>query len=580
MKHLTLLLSIILLLSACKAKKPTANVINEKTTNNTNEFSSQKEEVAFKNLFFEALRQKSLGNTEDAIESFEKVLEKQPNNDAAYFEMSKIYSEDGNFLFALEKAEKAASLNNQNKWYLLQLARMQKRNLKYDESLKTYEKLTELDPKNLDFLIGLSEGYMASNQLEKAANTLTKIEAIVGQNDELSQQKQMLYLKAGKKDKAIEEIEKLLAKSPNEPKYISMLAQLYEEMGEKEKAVVQYKKMLDLNDKDGMASLSLARHYKNNNAPEKIHPLMKTVFADEKLSPSLKLTIALDYIEESITNPTIKTETEELIDIMKETHPNNVKSYVSAGDFHIQHGQLKKARDNYIKASEIDNNSYPIWIQLLTIDLETKNNQHLYDDSKKALELFPTQPMFYLYNGMAANLLKKHKEATETLTAGKDLVIDNKDLSADFYRNLGEAHHELKEYKEADKAFENSLAINPNQPYLLNNYSYYLSVRKENLTRAAEMAKKANNLVEGNPSFEDTYGWVLFQQGKYKEAKIWIKKALDDDGNSGVILEHYGDVLFKLNETEEALKYWEKAKSKDGYTDKLNEKIRTKKYVE
>ena len=82
-------------------------------------------------------------------------------------------------------------------------------------------------------------------------------------------------------------------------------------------------------------------------------------------------------------------------------------------------------------------------------------------------------------------------------------------------------------------------------------------------------------------SFEDTYGWVLFQQENYKEAKEWIENALSHGGDqSAVILEHYGDVLFKLGETEKALTYWKKAKQKEGYSDKLDQKIKEGKYVE
>jgi tetratricopeptide (TPR) repeat protein len=69
--------------------------------------------------------------------------------------------------------------------------------------------------------------------------------------------------------------------------------------------------------------------------------------------------------------------------------------------------------------------------------------------------------------------------------------------------------------------------------------------------------------MPNSKSFLDTYGWILYQQGNYTEAKIYIEKAIaaagDDDGT---LLEHLGDVYFKLNETEKAIEYWKKAKSK------------------
>ena len=55
---------------------------------------------------------------------------------------------------------------------------------------------------------------------------------------------------------------------------------------------------------------------------------------------------------------------------------------------------------------------------------------------------------------------------------------------------------------------------------MLNNYSYYLSLRKDKLEKAAELSKKSNNIYPKNASFNDTYGWILFQQEKFEEAEI------------------------------------------------------------
>lgn len=568
-----------LLLVNCTTKKGVTNGTNngDKTTTKV----SDTKDRAFRNLYFAALKEKGLENYDKAIELFEKCLKERPNHAASYHEISLIQKKDGSFVNALQNAEKAVEIDPNNKWYLVQLAEMQKKSLQYENVMKSYEKLVEIDPKNLDFLINLSEAYMVNSKPSKAADVINDIENIIGKNDDLIIQKKMLYLQAGETEKAIKEIEKLVENNPNTPKYLNMLGQVYDDVGEHEKAIEQYKKIVALNPNDGLASLSLAKYYKNNDKQDSVEKYMKVTFKDEKISPSLKLTILMDYIDESLKDEEVKKQTVELIDIMQGVHPESVKSYVVAGDFHMQHEQLNEAREAYLKASKLDNNSYPIWVQLLTIDMETQNNQHLYDDSKAALELFPTQPAFYLYNGIATYQLKQYDEALTALNTGKDLVIDDNSLLVDFYRYIGECHHAQKNYREADKAFEKSLEIKPNQPYLLNNYSYYLSVRRENLKRAEEMAEKANELLQNQASFEDTYGWVLFQQKKYTEAEKWLKQALEDGGsNSGTILEHYGDVLFFLDKKEEALNYWKKAKEKEGYSDKLDQKINTKQYVE
>jgi Tfp pilus assembly protein PilF len=114
---------------------------------------------------------------------------------------------------------------------------------------------------------------------------------------------------------------------------------------------------------------------------------------------------------------------------------------------------------------------------------------------------------------------------------------------------------------------------------VLNNYAYYLSLKGADLDKAEKMAKKAVTLEPGNASFEDTYGWVLFMQGKYSEAGEWISKALNSkEETSAEVMEHYGDVQYKLGDVQKALDYWIRAKQKGPGSGQLDKKINDKKY--
>ena len=65
------------------------------------------------------------------------------------------------------------------------------------------------------------------------------------------------------------------------------------------------------------------------------------------------------------------------------------------------------------------------------------------------------------------------------------------------------------------------------------------------------------------------------------ESEKWLSKAIDSGGsNSGTILEHYGDVLFKINRVEDAVEFWIKAKEIGGTTNQIENKIQQKKYYE
>ena len=129
-----------------------------------------------------------------------------------------------------------------------------------------------------------------------------------------------------------------------------------------------------------------------------------------------------------------------------------------------------------------------------------------------------------------------------------------------------------------NNAMLKALRKDPNNPLILNNYSYFLSLRAENLDRAAEMSKKSNLLQPRQASYQDTYAWILYQQNKYEEALEWILKALNNGGEkSGVIVEHYGDILFKLGEEAKAIEQWNAALELGDHSDELPNKIKAKK---
>ncbi|MBL7937323.1 MAG: tetratricopeptide repeat protein, partial [Bacteroidia bacterium] len=163
-----------------------------------------------------------------------------------------------------------------------------------------------------------------------------------------------------------------------------------------------------------------------------------------------------------------------------------------------------------------------------------------------------------------------------SLEDGIEFVYDNKPLLIEFYSNLGNAYNSIKNYAKSDKAFDDALKVDPDNALILNNYSYFLSLRKEKLEKAERYSKRSNELAPNNRSYIDTYGWILYQQGKYKEAEEWLSRAVKM-GSKSAISEHYGDVLYKLGRKEEALNYWQEAKTAGSGSELLDKKIADKK---
>jgi tetratricopeptide (TPR) repeat protein len=534
----TTLLFVSLLFFSCKTNK---EYVNKTLT------SSEVEKNRFTALYIKATNMAMLENTDKAIMLYEQCKELRPKSAATYYELSRLYALKRNAGQAYNNAEKAYELNPSNKWYLLQRAIVLKATSQNEKAIVAYEELIKLDKKNLSSLYELAQLYQENKKPKKAAETLSRIETISGKTPQMSYQKYMLLMDAGEEKQALKEISAVLEQSPE----------------------------------NGMGNLAMAQYYEKKGENEKVFDKMVYVFEDAGIRTDTKLNILMDYISKSKDDTEKQKETEKLIAIMKRMHPKDVKSYVAAGDYYLSKKETKKANENYEQALDFSTNSYPIYMQLLDNEFNAKNYAKVIEYATDAIELYPTQPVLFLYRGMGYKENKDFTNAVSSFKMGASVLIDDEKLEFEFFSKMGETYNDQKDYINSDKYFEKALNINGLEPFMLNNYSYYLSLRKDKLEKAAELSKKSNNIYPKNASFNDTYGWILFQQGKFTEAEIWLKKSIENGGDkSGTVLEHYGDVMIQLNKEAEALKYWNLAKEAGDFSDKLTDKIKDKKYYE
>lgn len=111
----------------------------------------------------------------------------------------------------------------------------------------------------------------------------------------------------------------------------------------------------------------------------------------------------------------------------------------------------------------------------------------------------------------------------------------------------------------AEADFRAALALNPNQPLVLNYLGYSLVEQRTNLEEAEEMIRRA---VAGQPNdgyIIDSLGWVLYRLGRFEEAVEPMEKAVELLPNDPIINDHLGDVYWKVGRKREAVFQWRRA---------------------
>ena len=530
-------------------------------------------------LLIDAKKEAVIGNLNGARDLFRQYIKRYEDDPVGYFELARLEAEQKNADEALRLCRLACKLDPENIWYSLFLAELCQGASKFTEAIAIYKKLVEKTPGNLDYLYQLAALYLQLEKYQNAIEIYDQIDEKAGVSEEIIIQKQKIYLHLNDLKGAEREIQKLIAAFPDEPRYYSILAEFYMANDMKAKALDIYKKIAAMDPENAYIHMSLADYYRKSGNKDQAFEELKLGFANPNLDVDTKVNILLSFYTVNQIYNDLKDQAFTLSKILIETHPKDPKVFSIYGDLLLQDKKMPEAREAFLKVLTIDSSRYAVWEQLLQLDLQLSEYDHLLVYSARATELFPDQPLPFLFSGLANLQLKKNEAALKSLAAGANLVVDNNDLLAQFYMYQGDALHAMKNETEAFMAYERSIKIKDDNGYVLNNYAYYLSLAGKELDKAEKMSKKAVALDPENASFQDTYGWVLFKQEKYKEAAEWILKAVQSkEEPSAEVLEHYGDALYKLGDAAGALEYWLKAKQKGTGSEFLEKKINEKKY--
>jgi tetratricopeptide (TPR) repeat protein len=526
-----------------------------------NEFKIKERTAAF----MDGNKQRFLGNMEEAEENYRKALRADPNHDPSMYELARIYLLQNRPDDAILMAENAASLNTQNVWYRLLLADLYKNTRRFDKLVEIYAGLVQLNPDKLEYRQDLATAYIITGDLRSAIDVYDDIEKITGITEETALKKRSLWIRLEKQNNALKEIEKLSASNPNNIRYLQILAESYVADENFSKALEIYQRIEQLDPDDPYIHISLSDLYRQKGDDDKAFEELKKGFANPDLDVDSKIQVLVAFYSfDQIFNAN-KDQALQLSGIILEAHPEDIRALSLYGDLLYRSEKYEQALEIINKVLEKDANNYANWEQKMFIENRLSKNDTLIETSRQAIELFPMQPLPYLFSGFANYQKKNYETAARSLERGLKLVVNNDLLLSQFYSTLGDIYNQLKEYEKSDENFDKALRLNPDDAFVLNNYAYYLSLRKTNLEKAKTMSARSNELEPDKPSFMDTYGWVLYQLGEYAQAEDWIKRAIENDQtNSSTLLEHYGDILYKLGNKEEALRYWKKAAAAEG----------------
>jgi tetratricopeptide (TPR) repeat protein len=139
---------------------------------------------------------------------------------------------------------------------------------------------------------------------------------------------------------------------------------------------------------------------------------------------------------------------------------------------------------------------------------------------------------------------------------------------------LGSVEERAGRFDSAVVRFQQLLAIDSGYAPALNYLGYMLAERGERLPYAQELIERALGLDSTNGAYIDSYGWVLFKQGKYDQALVQLLKAAEYITTDAVVFDHIGDVYRASGNETEARRYYQKALDIDPKNTAIGEKLK------
>ncbi len=527
---------------------------------------------------YNAVIQRNIGNYSLASSFIYNALKNDQTNPALYYELALLKLNEEKYEEATFLLEQAIKLDStQNDIYKKLLLNIYDKTNNGEKAIAILNSL--ITKGKTPYIIYQKAYFLIKGNKILEASELLKQELKDSNNPEIKSFLVELYLQTNNLDSAIFLLNQLEKQFPDNINPLIKLGVIHTMRGEDSLSFEKYQKAIFINhnepralygliinsiDKDDKLARSLLNEYVNNNYIEE----------------EIKLYAIFDILQRENFTKRNRLFLDSLLHDLSTKNVYNLNFNKLLFQRNIQHNNLKEALIINNRILAIDSLNLEFYLSKIQIEFSLEKHTEVISSATKALAIFPSKGNFYLYKAFSEEKIFSRKKSISTLEIGLSFISDSKEKS-DLLGTLADYYYSEGNKKKAFSSYEDAIQHNPLNYHSLNNYSYYLSLEKEQLTKALRMINIVVNDNPNNSTYLDTKGWILFKMGKYTEARDFLRLAIINGGNtSPVILEHYGDALYKTGNKESAYIYWLKAKEAGGNSEILLKKVNSMTYVE
>ncbi len=535
-------------------------------------------------FFLEGVRQQEMGNLTAAFDLLRHARDLNPNAPEVYYLLAPYYVDLKDDTRSRAYYERAATLDPENSSYIEKLGQLYVSQKDYPNAINAYEKLYALNKARVDVLQILYQLYGSQNEFQQMINVLNRIEVLEGGSEQISLSKMQIYEQMGEKRKEYDELKSLVDSHPLDLNYKVMFGNWLLQNGKKKEAVKLYRNVLKEEPTNALAKLSLLDYYRTIGDQATVDVITQELLQSPKTEKETKIALLRQVI--SSNQQANVSDSAEVMKLFSQalSVPQADADILMMKAAYMSLKKMPKAEINrvYEQAIDVEPDNSRARIALIQNIWDTGDYDKVIAICRPAQEYNPEEMVFYYFQGMAQYQKHENDAALQTFRKGVSQIKadSNPDVVSDFYALMGEILHEKGRLAESFQAYDSCLQWKPDNIAAMNNYAYYLSEANKDLPKAEQLSYKTIKAEPNNSTYLDTYAWILFQQKRYEEAKIYIDQAIRSDSTlTGVVKEHAGDIYAMTGDIDKALEFWQQSLKGGNQSAVLKKKIQLKKYV-
>lgn len=467
--------------------------------------------------------------------------------------------------------------------------------------------------------------------IDSANAIYDRLEAATGPGPELSLHRLRTLMLARDTTAMTGVVHRYLASTPENAESAFSAGQMFRYIGLGDSALVYYNRACALDSTYGPAYLARAEHYMSEGDSASYDREVLHALGSPSLEFAPKLEILTNYTRALYQQPERQQAISRLFSKMLDIHPGEPNLHNLYGAYLAAVDSTAAASEQFGYAMDLDPDVEEYARFHMQTALESGDTVTALNAARIASRRFSN--LFFPVSGASVLMTAgRNEEAIEMLDSFDISGQENPHALSIYYQLRGDILHAMHHNDSAYVNYEKAVNLDPSNIGVLNNIAYYMAQDGVNLDRAERYIRQVLLEEPLNPTYIDTYAWVLFKQKDYPAARRQIDAALriyDDrtdsllaatdiavpdvseapaendtaqadspeadvaemaevveeaveatepETPSAEIYDHAGDIYFMTGDHREAVEFWKKALLLDPENERIKKKVKHKAY--